>query len=95
MIVDLRTDFERQEGIIPGAIALAYESIELLPAPLADGEVILYCSCPNEITSVRAALRLKRRGVKHVRPLEGGFTGWRSLGFPVEAPLAALADTVK
>jgi len=87
-IVDLRTEFERRGGAIPGAIALTYESIELLPAPLASGEVILYCSCPNEITSVRAALRLKRRGVQRVRPLEGGFPSWRDLGFPVEAPMA-------
>jgi 3-mercaptopyruvate sulfurtransferase SseA len=54
----------------------------------ADGqnEVVLYCSCPNEITSARAALRLKRNGVKHVRPLEGGFPVWKELGFPIEHP---------
>jgi hypothetical protein len=36
--------------------------------------VVLYCSCPDEITSVRAALRLKRRGATRVHPLLGGFS---------------------
>jgi rhodanese-related sulfurtransferase len=47
------------------------------------GEFVLYCSCPNEVSSAQAALKLKRRGVRHVRPLEGGFAGWLELGFPI------------
>ncbi len=43
------------------------------------------------------ALRLKRRGISRVRPLEGGYAGWVAEGFPlqrwapVEATAAALA----
>ena len=33
------------------------------------------------------ALRLRRRGVTRVRPLDGGLTHWMTLGFPV-APVA-------
>ena len=29
------------------------------------------------------ALRLKRRGITRVRPLEGGLERWKALGFPV------------
>jgi rhodanese-related sulfurtransferase len=29
------------------------------------------------------ALQLKRRGIHRVRPLEGGYAGWASLGYPV------------
>jgi membrane protein DedA with SNARE-associated domain/rhodanese-related sulfurtransferase len=85
-IVDLRADFERKNGTIPGAIALRYDDVDSLPGSITDREIILYCSCPNEVTSVRAALRLRRRGATKVRPLEGGFEGWRSLGYPVEMP---------
>jgi len=31
------------------------------------------------------ALILRGRGVKRVRPLAGGFYGWRDLGYPLTA----------
>jgi membrane protein DedA with SNARE-associated domain/rhodanese-related sulfurtransferase len=80
-IVDLRIEIEKRDGQIPGAVELAY--LDSLPEHLKLGEFVLYCSCPNEVASVQAALKLKRRGVQHVRPLEGGFTGWLELGFPI------------
>ena len=86
VIVDLRADFERVEGIIPGAIAVTYEQIDSLATAISRKDVILYCSCPREITSVRGALRLKRHGATRVHPLLGGFAGWRDLGYPVEVP---------
>ncbi len=86
VIVDLRADFERVEGVIPGAIAVTYEQIDSIAVTVLQKDVILYCSCPREITSVRAALRLKRRGALRVHPLLGGFAGWRDLGCPVEIP---------
>lgn len=39
----------------------------------------------NETTSARAALRLHRRGIKRVRPLDGGFQKWGELKFPPDA----------
>ena len=30
------------------------------------------------------ALRLKRRGISRVRPLEGGYEGWVALGYPLQ-----------
>ena len=49
-----------------------------------DRDILLYCSCPNEATSARVALDLQKVGIKRVRPLEGGYQGWRKLGLPVE-----------
>jgi len=39
------------------------------------------------------ALRLRKRGITRVRPLEGGFDAWRERGFPLEnfAPTVKLA----
>jgi membrane protein DedA with SNARE-associated domain/rhodanese-related sulfurtransferase len=89
-VIDLRSEFEWPEGRVPGALTPVGDDLEsLIPATAHgtnQGEVVLYCSCPNEISSARAALRLKRHGVKHVRPLEGGFPVWKQLGFPVEYP---------
>ena len=80
-IIDLRIEMEKRDGRIPGAVELAY--LDSLPEHLKLGEFVLYCSCPSEVASVQAALKLKRRGVLHVRPLEGGFAGWLELGFPI------------
>jgi membrane protein DedA with SNARE-associated domain/rhodanese-related sulfurtransferase len=95
VVVDLRTDIERREGCIPGALALAYEDVDSLLPSIGQKDVVFYCSCPNEITSVRAALRLKRHGVTHMHALLGGFSGWREQGFPVQTPLSPAADTPK
>jgi membrane protein DedA with SNARE-associated domain/rhodanese-related sulfurtransferase len=83
-IIDLRPDFERQAGIIPGAIAVAAANLDSLSTGVIEGEIVFYCSCPGELESVQAAVRLKRRGAQHVRPLSGGFAAWHKMGFPVE-----------
>ena len=49
-----------------------------------DRDIILYCSCPNEVTSVRVALLLRQRGILRVRPLLGGFDAWRERNYPTE-----------
>jgi membrane protein DedA with SNARE-associated domain/rhodanese-related sulfurtransferase len=87
IVVDLRSEFEWAEGRIPGSLTAVGDDVESLVPTLTQSEVVLYCSCPNEISSARAALRLKRHGVKRVRPLEGGFPVWKELGFPVEMPV--------
>lgn len=89
VIIDLRSEFEIAEGRIPGALTPSGDDLESLVPTLTQSEIVLYCSCPNEITSARAALRLKRHGVKRVRPLEGGFPVWKELGFPIEDPARA------
>ena len=48
-----------------------------------DRDVILYCTCPSEETSAKLALQLHRFGVNRVRPLRGGFEGWRDAGYPL------------
>ncbi|HWC96335.1 MAG TPA: VTT domain-containing protein [Candidatus Sulfopaludibacter sp.] len=88
VIVDLRPDFERRDGVIPGAIAATYDELDSLPASALETDVVFYCSCPDEISAVRAALRLQRRGAVRVHPLQGGFAGWRDLGFPVNLDAA-------
>ncbi len=86
ILIDLRSDFEQAEGRIPGSLTPVGDNLETLVPVITQNEIVLYCSCPNEISSARAALRLKRHGVKRVRPLEGGFPVWKQLGFPIEAP---------
>ncbi len=87
-LVDLRSAVEWEEKAakkLPGALHLSFEELDERAAELPkDSDVVLYCSCPNEISSVRAALQLKKHGVKRVRPLAGGYETWRDLGYPLE-----------
>jgi membrane protein DedA with SNARE-associated domain/rhodanese-related sulfurtransferase len=84
IVIDLRDPSEWREGRIPGSLQFEESQLDKMIPAMANAEAILYCSCPNEAASARAALRLKRSGVRRVRPLEGGFEQWRKLGFPVE-----------
>jgi membrane protein DedA with SNARE-associated domain/rhodanese-related sulfurtransferase len=87
-IVDLRNTSESREGRIPGSLTLTDKELDEFVPAFPEAEMILYCSCPNEISSAAAAtMRLKRRGIKSIRPLQGGFPLWAQLGFPVELPL--------
>jgi membrane protein DedA with SNARE-associated domain/rhodanese-related sulfurtransferase len=87
-VLDLRNAAELAEerAKIPGAWHFPVGELEgrhhTVPR---DGAVVLYCSCPNEKTSVAAALALERRGVRGIQLLAGGYVGWRERGFGVEA----------
>lgn len=89
VLVDLRAETERSEGIIPGAMVLDVQTQEDWLAADTLPEIVFYCSCPNEFASAREALRLLRLGARRVRPLEGGFPQWQRLGFPISAQIRA------
>jgi membrane protein DedA with SNARE-associated domain/rhodanese-related sulfurtransferase len=86
-IIDLRAaiEYEVTRQIVPGAIRMDPEELDDRHAEIPrDCDVALYCTCPNEATSARAALALKRRGIERVFPLEGGLEAWVSCGYPVD-----------
>jgi membrane protein DedA with SNARE-associated domain/rhodanese-related sulfurtransferase len=86
-IVDLRSalDFERTRQVMPGAIRMDPEELDARHAEIPRNcDIVLYCTCPNEATSARAALALKKRGVERVYPLDGGLEAWMQCGYPVD-----------
>jgi membrane protein DedA with SNARE-associated domain/rhodanese-related sulfurtransferase len=86
-IVDLRrtVDFEADPEKIPGALRMdSHELRDKSKRLPRDHEVILYCTCPNEATSASLALLLRKKGIKHIRPLKGGLKAWREHGYPLE-----------
>lgn len=88
LIIDVRSplEFEADPQMIPGALYLPLEELLKNPPvfPLAR-EAILYCDCPNEASSAQAAFMLKKKGLKNVRPLAGGFMAWRQRDYPLES----------
>jgi membrane protein DedA with SNARE-associated domain/rhodanese-related sulfurtransferase len=85
-IVDLRhpLDYLPDPRVLPGAIRIGPNELtthnEIIPR---DRDVILYCTCPSEETSAKVALQLHKLGVYRVRPLRGGFDGWKEAGYPL------------
>jgi len=85
-LVDVRSAITQEAtGRIPGARAIDMQNIAagFKDVPV-DGEVIVYCACPNEATAVKVAQRLQRLGFKRIRPLHGGIDAWIEAGLDVE-----------
>ena len=85
-IIDLRTPLEMTATpyVIPGSRWLAADAIdEHVARSLRSREVVLYWTSPDDATTARVALQLKRRGITRVRSLEGGLAAWMALKFPV------------
>jgi membrane protein DedA with SNARE-associated domain/rhodanese-related sulfurtransferase len=91
-VVDLRhpAEVEREGAKILGALLIRPDDLRARSHEIPrDREIVLYCTCPNEATSARVALQLRKAGIRRVRPLSGGFEAWRDGGYPVEPVLPA------
>jgi membrane protein DedA with SNARE-associated domain/rhodanese-related sulfurtransferase len=85
-IVDLRhpLDYLPDPRVLPGAVRIGPTELaahaDRIPR---DRDIILYCTCPSEETSAKVAMQLHRLGITRVRPLRGGFDGWKNAGYPL------------
>lgn len=78
VVLDVRLLARRTEtGWIPGSIHV--NTMEEAASHVHD-EVVVYCDCPNEASAAALAAELRKRGFNRVRPLAGGFEGWRDSG---------------
>ena len=87
VILDLRSERELTQDptIIRGARHITMNDVQSRRDEIPnDTEIILYCSCPNEVTSARVTLHLRRHGIGRVRPLLGGIDAWRARNFPTD-----------
>lgn len=82
VILDTRAPQLIADGWIPGALFTSLDSLDGLNIDLKEDEpVILYCSCPNEITAAKVAKALMAKGYHNVKPLAGGIEAWRAAGY--------------
>ena len=86
VILDVRSALSQAaSGRIPGARRVDIKKIaEGLDGVPTDGEVVVYCACPNEASAVKVAEKLRAAGFKRVRPLHGGIDAWIAAGLDVE-----------
>jgi membrane protein DedA with SNARE-associated domain/rhodanese-related sulfurtransferase len=87
VVLDVRshTAFAVDPRTIPTAVHVPPNEVKARLVGVArEGEVVVYCNCPNEATAARIAKLLIDQGFTRVRPLRGGLDGWVRAGFPVE-----------
>ena len=96
IVVDVRSQAARllDTRIIPGALLADLDSVDrVLRGIPPDRELVIYCSCPNEVSAAKAAQLLRAIGYQRVRPLLGGLDAWGSAGYAIERlPADSAAD---
>jgi rhodanese-related sulfurtransferase len=60
---------------------LAYPPLKNIPK---DQEIVTYCACPKDQSSIAAAQILQASGFKRVKVLQGGWQEWLKANGPVE-----------
>jgi membrane protein DedA with SNARE-associated domain/rhodanese-related sulfurtransferase len=87
LILDLRSPLELEQDptLIRGAYHVTMDELRRRQDEIPrDRDIVLYCDCPNEVSSARMALRLRQEGITRVRPLLGGIAAWRERNYPTE-----------
>jgi membrane protein DedA with SNARE-associated domain/rhodanese-related sulfurtransferase len=80
LIIDARgvTARQMEEGIA-GALVYGDAVPERLMATLdRDRHIVVYCSCPNDITAAQVAKAFVANGFHRARPLRGGLDAWNA-----------------
>ncbi len=84
-LVDIRSDAEIAQGILPDAEHLAMHLIPLQMHDLPkDKDVILYCR--SGARSYHACNFLGQQGIHNVINLRGGIIAWAREGYEIAAP---------
>lgn len=94
-VLDLRhpLDFLPNPFTIPGAIRIPMDELAAKMAEFPKNrEMVVYCTCPNEATSAMTVLRLRQMCFHDVRPLSGGYFGWRDKGLPLHSVFDSFGD---
>jgi rhodanese-related sulfurtransferase len=80
VIVDARSATVRAvEQGIPGAVAAGPGGARELMATLdRERHVVVYCSCPDDVTAIQVAKEFLGAGFHRARPLHGGLDAWNA-----------------
>jgi membrane protein DedA with SNARE-associated domain/rhodanese-related sulfurtransferase len=88
VVFDIRSEEKRKLDpyIIPGALFADERRLEEIVGKYpSDQKLVIYCSCPNEISAAWMAKKLVEAGFTDVVPLLGGLDAWRDAGRSLES----------
>lgn len=91
VIIDARSvTAQKLDPAIPGALIFNACEPERLMATLdKDKHIVVYCSCPNDVTAAQVAKQFLANGFHRTRPLHGGLDAWNAQQPAREAEAAA------
>lgn len=79
VLVDARSATAQQlEPPVPGALLFSGGPLSILTALPRDRHIVVYCSCPNDVTAASVAKQLQEQGYTLAKPLHGGLDAWNS-----------------
>jgi membrane protein DedA with SNARE-associated domain/rhodanese-related sulfurtransferase len=80
VIIDARSLTAQQlEQAIPGSLNyLECEQGELMAALDKDSHIVVYCSCPNDVTAAQVARQFLANGFHRAKALHGGLDAWNA-----------------
>jgi membrane protein DedA with SNARE-associated domain/rhodanese-related sulfurtransferase len=79
VMVDARSvTAQMLEPAVPGALLANGDPLAVIAALPKDRHIIVYCSCPNDVTAAHMAKLMHARGYSYARPLHGGLDAWNS-----------------
>jgi membrane protein DedA with SNARE-associated domain/rhodanese-related sulfurtransferase len=87
IVLDIRSAERRMLDpfVIPGAVPTDERKPQQIVARYGTNRtLVIYCSCPDELSAARLAKQLRLAGVKLALPLTGGIDAWRAAGFDVD-----------
>jgi rhodanese-related sulfurtransferase len=86
LVIDVQPKGVYDIGHIKGALNFPWSDDIKSPGGLPrDKMLIFYCDCAHEEDSTSVATQMKQKfGFSNVRTLQGGWSGWQKLGYPVD-----------
>ncbi|MYN08982.1 VTT domain-containing protein [Pseudoduganella aquatica] len=79
VMVDARSvTAQMLEPAVPGALLANGDPLAVIASLPKDRHIIVYCSCPNDVTAAHMAKLMHARGYSYARPLHGGLDAWNS-----------------
>ncbi|MGA7816653.1 DedA family protein/thiosulfate sulfurtransferase GlpE [Caballeronia sp.] len=86
-IFDIRSSEKRMLDpfVIPGTVFADERELQKIVQDYdPDRKLVIYCSCPNEVSAAWMAKALRNAGFKDVMPLTGGLDAWRLAGLELK-----------
>lgn len=80
LIIDARSATAQQlEAAIPGAVMFdACDAAGFMAGLDRDRHIVVYCSCPDDVTAAQVAKQFLGSGFHRARPLKGGLDAWKA-----------------
>ena len=80
LVIDARSSTAQQlDASIPGAVMFdAGDATGFMVGLDKDRHIVVYCSCPNDVSAAQVAHQFLANGFHRARPLHGGLDAWHA-----------------